>query len=158
MSTDAAESLEQYARHEEALSELYDAYARCFPDHAEFWNALSKEEKEHSEIFRDLGERVLSGEVVVDPAKFPADGVQWSRSYVQHRIYAAKSDRESMLGLLSVAIELERDLIESVIFEVIESYPERLKTTLTSQSEDIQRHLEMLEEMWKKTLLSGTVS
>jgi len=53
--------IQQMVTQEKLLSRLYTLFAQQFPNHAEFWGKLSKEEENHAKLIEKLREAEKKG-------------------------------------------------------------------------------------------------
>ena len=71
------------AANEEAVGQLYDAYANEFPEHEEFWFGLSMEEADHSNWILELVHRVNEGSATFFKDRITIDDIQSFANYLK---------------------------------------------------------------------------
>ena len=100
---------------------LYAAFAERFPEDAEFWLMMSRDELEHEEIFARALALGLLEEGGDDPLVLPTEGlIGRTIDYVnaqRDRLAFTAISREEAFDL---ALKLEKNLVESYLNEVWE--------------------------------------
>lgn len=132
------------AKHEEAVGELYKAYAKRFPQYDTFWSGLVGEEMKHSALIRDLGTRIGDGSVYFNPDRFRSKPIEVSLDFLIDEMNKAKN--VSMQYAYSMALQIEEAMIEKKFFEVFEGDSVEVKHTLRSLAQDTEQHIEQIKE------------
>jgi len=141
--------VETLALHEEALSELYAAYAEALPDRAEFWGRLSAEETLHAGWLRQFQSEVGKGLTRYKSPPWPTDT---SLERVKGLLAQARKSKVTLLVALSTALNLEKALIESRAFESFESDDPELSSILTHLANDTERHQAAISEAYRAAI------
>lgn len=135
--------------HEEALGQLYAAYAFRFPSDREFWLGLSREEQEHANWVQSLRSRIEDdpSSLVVD--RFPTAAIEHSLAYIAKLIERAEASGTTRINALSNALDLERALLEHRYFEVFSSGDPQIHRTLQLLQQNTQTHLRKVQDLWE---------
>jgi len=110
--------IELLVEYELAVSELYRACAAKFPDEQSFWNELAEEEVDHAFRIRMISEEADAGYVEVDDKVFAERPVESSIEYAREITQRVLSNGINLLGVLSLAYDIESSLIESEYYKV----------------------------------------
>jgi rubrerythrin len=135
--------------HEKAIGRLYAAYARRFPRDREFWLELSQEERQHARWVESLRLRVEEDPSSLVVARFPTGAIELSLAYVNRLIENADASHLARTNALSIALDLERSLLEHRYFEVFKSDDPQIQRILQRLRQDTQSHLQRVQHLWE---------
>ena len=136
--------------HEEALSQLYDAFARNFLDHKDFWFSLSGDESLHAQMIDVLFPKVQEGSVDLDENRFKRQTIQGSLDYLRE-VHAKTSKGEILpINAFSIALDIERGMVEKKFFEVFDGDSEELAQILSNLDADTRRHARRIQRAWAR--------
>ena len=138
--------IELLIQHEEAIRELYLAYANKFMDLEEFWFGIAQDEKKHAEWIRGVLGKMQEGPVRFNADLFKNDAVQDSLDFVKKLTMEADGDDLTLVDALKHAFDLEKTMIEEKFFEIFEGIPADLATVLKSLIEGTKYHVEIIEK------------
>jgi len=138
--------LEMLATHEELISNLYKIYAGKIISHNDFWSKIAAEEIEHAQWIRNLQEKIKENLVLFKEGRFSKWVVQSSLDYTQKKIIEAQNNPITAVEALNTALERERSMIESKVFEIFKSDAKELEIVLAALSAGTQDHIERLQE------------
>jgi rubrerythrin len=141
-----ANVIEMLARHEEAMSRLYSAYLKMFPDHETLWFDLSQEEQEHAKWLRDLIPQIKTGTVYFSEKRFRREAIQTSLDYVEGHVAKAQKEKIAAKEALSTALDIEKAIIESRYFEVIQGDSGKLKQTFEDLLASTKAHRDKVQK------------
>ena len=141
------EKVELLAQNEEKISKLYETYAGNFPEYEEFWSDLAKEEVGHAAWIRKLNS---NSALSFNEERFKSKPVEISLNYLDEKIQEAKSQSIDLAGALTVAIELETNMIERDFFSVFDGDPDELKEIFEMLKTATQGHAEKVRSLWLK--------
>jgi len=144
------EVLDNMAKHEEMLAQLYDAYGVQMPDQHEFWKRFKDEEEIHAQWIRNFMKEVDSGKVEVDPQRFPSAAILSSISYIRSLKNEAMQGGMDFAQQLGAAMEMERALLDNRYFEVIKTDDPELKILMDKLRIATDVHRERLYEELQK--------
>jgi len=142
---DAAQMM---AIHEEAIGELYKAYAKLFPDHEGFWSGLAREETEHAAWIRNLASKAEAGSARLNQKRFRTEAIKTSLDYIKSLTAEAPGQKIKLMDALSTALDIEKALIERKYFEIFEGDSEELKLTLEALTRSTKAHIERVQKAW----------
>lgn len=135
--------------HEKAIGRLYAAYARRFPRDREFWLGLSQEERQHAQWVESLQARVEEDPSSLVADRFPTAAIELSLAYVNRLIENADDFHLTRTNALSIALDLERSLLEHRYFEVFTSDNPQIRQTLQLLRQCTQTHLQKVQHLWE---------
>ncbi|MFC1622634.1 hypothetical protein ACFL1Y_01395 [Patescibacteria group bacterium] len=144
------ELVDMMIEHEQKIGELYTAYAKKFPEFKDFWSQLVQEEGDHAGLLNTLYSKIGQGVVFFEDGRFPKKGIQISLDYVKEQTERAKKGEVELINALSVAVDLEKSLLESKCFEVFESDTVELKNVLQKLADDTKEHAVRIENLLRK--------
>jgi rubrerythrin len=138
--------IEMLARHEEAMSRLYSAYLKIFPDRKDLWYDLAQEELEHAKWLRDLVPQIEAGSVYFSEKRFRREAIQTSLEYVEVRLAKAQKEKIDIKEALSTALDIEKAIIESRYFEVVQGDSGKLKQTFGDLLASTKAHRDKVQK------------
>ena len=138
------------AKHEEIISRLYGAYGEKFPDQRDFWIETSKEETEHARLIRELGVNIKNGTVNYIQDKIKILVIQRSIEYINEQLEKARTKEISLINALSIALTIEKSIIDNKFFEAFRGRSVQAKNILKKLQEDVQKHADKIEKMWNE--------
>lgn len=132
------------ARHEDALGDLYAAFANKFPRHSDLWQIMSDEEHGHAEALRSLAGKAEDLAVFVDVERFNVHEVRAATQRLREQTEVAQYSAMDVREALAQAVELERTMIESRALTVFRSDSPAVMAVLDHLREQSIRHRERL--------------
>lgn len=135
--------------HEKAIGRLYAAYAHRFSRDREFWLDLSQEEQQHANWVESLRLRVAEDPASLVVDRFPTGAIELSLVYVNRLIENADASHLTRIKALSIALDLERALLEHRYFEVFRSDNPQVRQILHLLRQDTQSHLQKVQHLWE---------
>lgn len=145
-STDPHEVIEALAAHEQALGDLYAAFAVKFPHAAELWHGLSVEEYGHRDVLRSLALQEGNHASFTDADRFNPADVRASSQRVREQVQVAEYSGLSLREALGEAIELERSVIEARAYAAVDGDAPNVKWALAHLREESEEHRRRLHE------------
>src|SRR5665811_645403 len=98
--------------HETAVSALYEAFSREFPEEKEFWQKLSKEASLHARMLGRLHVRIQAGEGIVREDRFDRQSLQASLAKIRPLIKSLESSEYTLIDALKTADNIEKSGLE----------------------------------------------
>ena len=138
------------ADHEEAMSELYRAYAAHLREEADFWMELAAEEAVHLEMVRRLGREVADGQARLESRRFSLESVEASLAHIRAETRRAETEKTSRAYALSMAMDIENGLIERKYFEAFDGDSKNARAVLNALARGTFAHLERVRQAWEK--------
>ena len=133
--------------HELVIGQLYKVYARLFPEYCDFWNDLSNEEELHAQAIDVLNDNIKNSEVDFMVDRFPIAAIETSIKYIRQLIERAKQPDLPLVTALSLAVDIEKSLLENRYFEIFEGDSPKTKHALTLLESGTQKHLKIVQQM-----------
>ena len=135
-------------RNEESISELYLVYAGKYRDLAEFWHGLALEEKGHADCIRKLADKVVEQGLHIEPGRFRTEAIGNFTKYVQSETERARNEEMPLITALSIALDIEKSIIESKFFEIFDTDSAELKHVLHELAVSTNEHIQRVEKCW----------
>ena len=129
---------------EEAVANLYRAYASRFRNYADFWNLMAKEEMTHATIARRCRDELAEGLLQLDEKGFNKEALNAYSDYLKRELRAAGERRLSLIHALSTTFYIEQSLIEARFFEVFKGGSEKLKKSMSQHRISEKEHSERI--------------
>jgi len=132
------------ADHEEAMSALYSAYAKAFPEVGDLWTSLARDEHGHGALLRSLEERTGDLAAFVENRGYDLADVQADTARLRNLAQVTPVAGFPLQEAFRAALKLEDSLIESRIFVACDGDPPEVAEvvdTLRVQTEKHQRRL-----------------
>jgi hypothetical protein len=142
------EKLELLEKHETTLGQVYETFSRKFPEYKDFWSKISTEEMTHANIVNTFI-RDNSGNFV-DPDKdhIRIEAIINSLDYLKLVMVEASKPEMQMINALSIALDIEKTMIEKRFFETIEGSSPELIRILSALDADTKEHIARVEKAW----------
>ena len=139
---------EMLASNEEVVGRLYQACAKKYPECEDFWTGLAVDEKTHADWIRQLAGQVGEGRIHIEPGRFKKEAIESFGKYVQEEISRIKGSDLPLITALSIALDIEKSVMESNFFEIFATDSEELKHVLHDLAEATEEHVKRVEECW----------
>ncbi len=153
MSFEIANMLIEY---ELSIAKLYNECAEKFTELREFWKDLAKEEVGHSDTIKDVLAQVDGRSAVLNQRRFNARPLENSLEYVNEITDRVKDNNIDLLGILSLALDLEQSIIESKFYELFAGRSRDFNTWMKQVRDESRKHAVKIREM-KEKVLNGEV-
>jgi hypothetical protein len=145
--TTGRQVVDALADHEDAIGDLYDAYALCFADAASFWQGLSAEEYGHGSLMRDLTAHEHELDVFVDTKRFSLPELRAATQGVRDQIAVAAGSRLTLIEALETALGFEQEIVEREAYQVFESDTANVARVLGHLRVSSERHRDAIREL-----------
>ncbi len=137
------------AEHEEAMSALYSAYAKEYPEVADLWTSLARDEHGHGALLRSLAEKADDLTAFVDNRQYDLVEVQADTTRLRNLAHLTPVAGFPLQEAFRVAIKLEDTLIESQIFVVYDDDPPEVTAVVDTLRAQTEKHQQRLSEKFK---------
>ena len=144
--TEEKNSIDMLIRHETALKQLYELFAKVFPEHRVFWEGMAEEEQKHSDCLQGLSSKESLKKWFMSDSRLKRLAIDRSIEYIERQMERVKKANIGMLEALSIASDLESALIEKQFISLNISGPEEIRDVMKGLVADTQRHRKMLAE------------
>jgi len=131
---------------EEAISQLYQAYARRFMQERDLWLNLAKDKLDHYRQITSLKQKAQEGEVRFQEGRFNEQAVHFVSEYIQKVLKEADSQEVSLVNALSIAYDLENTLIEKQFFAIFSNDSEYTREVFQTLAEGTLKHRQKVQE------------
>ncbi|UCC60148.1 MAG: hypothetical protein JSV02_10560 [Dehalococcoidia bacterium] len=142
--------VELLIENEEGLCNLYQAYAKKFPKHEEFWSGLAVEESGHADLLRELDGQIREGYLHIEPGRFRQAAIMSFIKYAQDELTRVQKEEILLITALSIALSAEQTMIERRFFEIFDTDSAELKHILHKIGMATEEHVKRVEEYWSK--------
>ena len=139
--------IEMLAKNEEAVAQLYSAYADRFTEYKDFWSGLAVEEIGHATELRKLCGIAGEGSLYIKEGRFNNTAINNFSSYVKKESEPERVQASSLINALSVALSIEESMIERKFFDVFEADSVELRHVLLSLAAETKRHREQVRQL-----------
>jgi len=144
---DQIKILEAQAEIEEVIGQLYQAYSGRFPDQKTFWTRLATDEARHASWVRSFRDKVVGGSVVVPEDCFQMSQLEAALNDVKDHLRRARGPALPLGSVLQTAMYIEHSLLETHLFEFLESDKPELKDLLARLHADTEKHFQALNDL-----------
>ena len=144
------DTLELLAKNEEEIGELYKLYARMLPHYKDLWLELADEEVIHAKWIRGFAKGIEKGSIFLDKKRFPMAALSTYHEYLQKSVGEASLKGIEPIEAFTMALYIERSLLELKFFEVIDTGSEDFDRVVLRLSEATKGHIKIIEEYWAK--------
>jgi hypothetical protein len=138
--------VEALAKHEEALSALYAAFAEVFPQVEGLWQTMSREEYGHAKLLRSLGDKVEDLQSFIDARRFKLDEITAATGRLLPIVKFAPSGAFPLQEAFRAAGKFEDELIDGGLFAVSKDDSPAVAKVLSTLEEETERHRAHLKE------------
>lgn len=141
--------VDQMAKNEIKLSELYAKYAHAFPSRKEFWTGIAQEEVSHGAWIDTLKKRIEDGNVTFASDRFNIDLLNDFYTYVQQQELKLEEGIPLITALVA-SKEIEETLLEKKFFEVFHGDAPELEILLLALEYSTKNHREIVLKAWEE--------
>lgn len=141
--------VEQLAKNEDKLSELYALYGEKFTFMKKFWDELTEDELGHGKWVRTLEKKIEEGTVQFAENRFNKDMLEDFYKSIQLQIFEANKDI-SLVEALKNAVKIEQTMIEKKFFEVFKGDSIDLEILLLALRYSTENHLKNVVERYRQ--------
>jgi rubrerythrin len=138
------------ALHEEAIRDLYLVYSDKYPEYKEFFKILADEEQSHADLIRKYREKASSDKNVLKPGRFRPEMLNTAISFLEKEANKAQGADIPLINALTIALDLEKGMIERKFFEVFGGDPAELEAALKYLDQSTKKHIERIQIAWNE--------
>lgn len=153
MELNQAQTIELMAQNEEIFNKLYSAYAEKYPEYKDFWLQIAEEETSHALWLRDLKPQIEIGNLSFAEDRFNPSLVFKYLEHAKEKLKELSASTPPIIEVLKMSLIMEKSLLESKFFEIVETDQIGLKTVLFNLTKSTEEHIQRIEDLLKK--LSG---
>lgn len=133
---------------EKTIAKLYTIFARCFPEQKILWKDLAEEEREHAAYLKRLYNALKRDDVGFSADRFSRKLLEESLNFIQTNIKKAKQKEFSALNALSLALSLEKAMLESKFFNLFEGDSPQVTEILSYLATSTNEHARKIQDEW----------
>ncbi len=137
-------------KYELEMAKLYAVCAKSFPELESFWKELSLEEIKHASNIRELMKEADNKKMSLNESRFNIRPLEIS---IEHAIDITRRVNEKdldLLGILSLAYDIESSLIESKYYEIFADKSRNFNNRLKQVRDESRGHARRIREMKQK--------
>ncbi|HEU0264182.1 MAG TPA: hypothetical protein VFR01_00485 [Geobacterales bacterium] len=138
--------IDLYLQQELLMARLYTMYANFYEEEREFWLSMAQEELEHAGWVKLLKEQAIRGAVAFSEGKTRTYTLASMVEYLEKTISTFGCGDFSHTQALSVALDLEKSLIEKQVFQHFAGDGVETKKILALLNDGQDHHLRRLQE------------
>lgn len=143
-------AIEMLVEHEETIGKLYAKYGERFSEFKAFWGTLAFEESDHAKKIRELIDERKKGHVVFDSEKYDSKAIEASLDYVKQQIAKLQSENVSLINALSVALNIEKAIIDGKVFEAFKGHTQKARELIRELAKSVTDHYQAIEQTWSE--------
>lgn len=144
------EVIEQLVENELAVGNFYRLCAERFAVLKDFWSGLAAEEEEHGQWIRQLKAEINEGRAAFRSETIKTIAVQSSIAYSNEQAGRLQRGELSIVNALSIAVNIERSVFESRIFDAFTGYGPTAKKLIADLKEALLKHNELVDRKWQE--------
>jgi hypothetical protein len=114
---------------------------------APFWNQLVREEKSHAMVITMLRDVIGKKKLLLDTHRFKTVAVENAIAFIEQQTDRVAAEGTTPLKALSLAIDIEKAMIERDFFTVFDSDTPMIRKEFSDLREHTMKHQKMLERM-----------
>jgi rubrerythrin len=145
-SSDPRAVVEALAKHEEALSALYAAFAEAFPQVDGLWRTMSREEYGHAGLLRPLCDKVEDLQSFSDARRFELNEITKATGRVLTVLKIVPSGAFPLQEAFHAALKFEDAMIDGSVLVATEDDSPAVAKVLNALEEQTKRHRAHLGE------------
>lgn len=146
-SNDVNELIQEIIRHEVSLEKMYKQFAKSHPNHRQFWSQIAREEALHVKWIKSLADHYTNGHIGLSDIKLNHQTLKTSISHLERQIEASKNGRLSLLNAVSIALDIEKSMIENKFFEIFDLGEGKRRQIRAGLEKETSKHRQKLEKL-----------
>ena len=144
------ELIQDIIRHELNLETMYQQFAKSYPDHRQFWSQLAREEAMHVKWVTSLARHYMDGHIRPSDFKLKHQAVKTSISHLEKQTEASKNGELTLLNAVSIALDIEKSMIDKKFFQIFDLSDTRLERTRSGLEKETTKHRQKLEMLFSE--------
>jgi cell fate (sporulation/competence/biofilm development) regulator YlbF (YheA/YmcA/DUF963 family) len=146
---DISNQIDLLAKNEEAVAALYQSYVNRFPEHEEFWSGMVMAEIDHSNLIREIAQKIKSKKARIYEHKSGSKYIEDFNNIVKQATDRAKHGPLSHTDALSTALQVMKYITEHSYFDIFDSDSEEIRTVLDELATANKDHYTFIKEHLK---------
>ncbi len=135
------------------ISKLYSTCAEYFPEQSSFWNGLVQEEIGHANTIEELLGQVDGRILKLNKNRFNIRPLEISIEHTKNVIGRIEIGELDLIGVLSLALDIEQSVIESKYYEIFEGGSREYSDRLKQVRNESRGHAARIRDMKQKALM-----
>jgi rubrerythrin len=144
------EIMDLLVENELAVARFYRLCAERFAALKDFWSGLADQEEDHGQWIRQLKAEIKEGGAEYKPEKVKPIAVQSSINYLNEQSTRLENGGLSLVNALSIAVNIERSVFESRIFDAFSGYSQAAKKLIADLKQALLDHNELVDRKWQE--------
>lgn len=132
-------------RQESLLAQLYTLFAGQFPEHAELWRDLAREEKKHAIWLKQLYGAGEKGFILFDEGKIRISTMHIYIEHLEQTIARAGKRELTLAQAVAFTLDYERALMEKNVFTHFDSSSEKARGVLDRLALETESHIKEIQ-------------
>jgi rubrerythrin len=141
----ASAIFETLAVNEELVGKLYRSFSEKIPEQKDFWEKLSAAEFRHAQWIRGMLNQVKNGTMIYTKSRVKIEAVKSFTAFLNDRIIQANGGEIGPEAAISLAMDIERSLIERKYFEIVEGMTPEMKKVIKALADETERHYSAMQ-------------
>lgn len=138
--------IELYIEQELLVASLYMRFSERYAVHKDFWIKMASEEREHAEWIKHLLDSVEMDKVFFSEGKTRTYTVSTSIAYIKGLISEFDKKAFEIPKAASIALDLERSLLEKNVFKCFDSDSSEVKRILEVLNYGQDDHIRIIDK------------
>ena len=134
-------------KQEVLLARLYTAFAGHFPEHAEVWYDLVKDEKQHANWLNQLYDAGEKGIILFDEGKTKTYTMNIYITNLESIIDRAENQELTLPQAITCTLDFERSLIEKNVFTHFDSVSDKARSILKQLINETEKHIKKIQTL-----------
>jgi len=139
--------IDSMVKQEKLLFKLYTLFAAQFPQHAQLWNELAKEESKHASWLTQLHEAADKGVVLFEEGRIKTYTMTSFIEYLEQIIAKAENNELTLAHAVASALDLERSLLEKNVFSHFEGMADKARSVLKQLAKETENHVGTVQRL-----------
>jgi len=142
--------IDSLVENELTIGRFYRLCAERFSPLKEFWNSLADQEEDHGEWLQQLKAEIREGGAAYKSETVKPIAVQSSINYVNEQVARLEKGDLVIVNALSIAVNIERSVFESRIFDAFSGYSQAAKKLIADLKQALLDHNELVDRKWQE--------
>jgi rubrerythrin len=149
------ETVDLLTENEMAVARFYRLCAGRFAALRDFWSGLADQEEDHGKWIQMLKTEIKEGGAEYHPEKVNPIAVQSSIKYLNEQSARVEKGELSLVNALSIAVNIERSVFESRVFDAFSGYSQAAKKLLADLKQALLNHNDLVNRIWQEHRYTG---
>ena len=146
------EFIQLLEKHELSIARLYETFASVLPESKNAWMEFADEERIHAKWIKALYAYLKDGKITFEQTNITAQSAKTAIDYIETQINKTLMRKPDLKQYLSIAIDIEKSLLESAFFKVFKLTAPEAQKIRTELEEATKSHIQRLIEFRERTI------